>query len=104
MHPSLDPLVKKELNKFLGAKIIFPVRHTTWVAYLVPVKKKSGEMRISIDSWNINRASLKDNYIVPSMEQILLSVSRSSLLSLLDGFSGYNQVLVAKEDQLKMTF
>ena len=26
------------------------------------------------------------------------------MLSLLDGFSGYNQVLVAKEDHLKMTF
>ena len=31
-------------------------------------------------------------------------VSGSELFSLLDGFSGYNQVLVAKEDRLKMTF
>ena len=38
------------------------------------------------------------------MEQILQRVSVSSLLSLLDGFSRYNQVLVAKEDQLKTTF
>ena len=38
------------------------------------------------------------------MEQILQIVSRYSLLSLLDGFFGYNQVLVAKEDRLKMTF
>ena len=38
------------------------------------------------------------------MEKILQSVSKSSLLSLLDGFSGYNQVLVAKEDELKTTF
>ena len=38
------------------------------------------------------------------MEQILQSVSGSSLLSLLDGFSGYNQVLVAKQDRLKITF
>ena len=38
MHPSLEPLVKKELNKLLAAKIIFPVRHTTWVANLVPVR------------------------------------------------------------------
>ena len=28
MHPSLEPLVKKELNKMLDAKIIFPIRHT----------------------------------------------------------------------------
>jgi hypothetical protein len=48
--------------------------------------------------------SLKDNYPVPSMEQILQSVSRSAMLSLLNGFSRYNQVLVEKEDCLKKTF
>ena len=38
------------------------------------------------------------------MEQILQSVFISTMLSLLDEFSGYNQVLVAKEDRLKITF
>ena len=38
------------------------------------------------------------------MEQILQSVFESAMLSLLDGFSGYNQVLVSKEDHLKTTF
>ena len=38
------------------------------------------------------------------MEQILQSVSGYAMLSLLDGFYKYNQVLVAKEDCLKMTF
>ena len=71
---------------------------------LVPVKKKSGDIRICIDFKNLNRASLKDNYPVPAMEQILYSVSGSAMLSLLDGFSGYIQVLVSKEDHLKMTF
>ena len=44
------------------------------------------------------------NYPVPPMEQILQMVSGSELFSLLDGFSGYNQVLVAEEDRLKTTF
>ena len=38
------------------------------------------------------------------MEQILQKVSRSEILSLLDGFSGYNQILVSPDDQLKMAF
>ena len=103
MHPSLKPLKKKDLNKLLADKIIFPIRHTTWVANLVPVRKKSGDIRICIDFRNLNQAS-QDNYPVPSMEQILQSVSGSAMLSLLDGFSGYNQVLVSKEDHLKTTF
>lgn len=74
------------------------------MANLVPVRKKFGEIRICIDFQNLNRACLKDNYLVPSMEQILQSVSECSLLFILDGFFKYNQVLVTKEDCLKMTF
>ena len=104
MHPSLEPLVKKELNKLLATKIIFPIRHTTLLSNLILVRKKSGDIRICIDFRNLNQASLKDNYPIPTMEQILQSVSRSAKLSLLDGFSRYNQVLVSKEDRLKTTF
>jgi ribonuclease HI len=104
MHPKLEPTVKKELNKLLNAKIIFPVRHTQWVSNLVPVRKKSGEIRLCVDFQNLNRVSDKDNYPVPPMEQILQHVSGSERLSLLDGFSGYNQVLMSPPDQLKTTF
>ena len=38
------------------------------------------------------------------MEKILQQVSGSEMFSLLDGFSGYNQVLESKTDQLKTTF
>ena len=38
------------------------------------------------------------------MEKNLQSVFGSAMLSLLDGFSGYNQVLLAKEDRTKTTF
>jgi hypothetical protein len=43
-HPSLEPLMYQELKKLLDAKIIFQVRHSAWVANLVPVRKKSGEI------------------------------------------------------------
>ena len=37
MHPNLEIFVKKEIDKILSAMIIFPVRHTQWIAKLVPV-------------------------------------------------------------------
>jgi hypothetical protein len=91
----------QELKKLLDAKIIFQVRHSAWVANLVPVRKKSGEIRLCVDFRNLNRASEKDNYPVPPMEQLLQTMSGSDIFSLLDGFSGYNQVLVSEEDRLK---
>ena len=92
MHPKLEPLIQSEVKKLLDAKIIFKVRHSEWVLNLVPVRKNSGEIRLCVDFRNLNRASDKDNYPVPPMEQILQIVSNSELFSLLDGFYGYNQV------------
>ena len=104
MHPNLEPLIQGEVKKNLDAKIIFKVKHSEWVSNLVPVRKKSREIRLCVYFRNLNHASDKDNYPVPPMEQILQMVSCSELFSLLDGFCGYNQVLVVEEDMLKTTF
>jgi hypothetical protein len=47
-----------------------PVRYSEWVANLVLVRKKNGEIRVCIDFRNLNRASLKDNYPLPKMDCI----------------------------------
>ena len=44
IHPTLESIVKKYFNKFLAAKINFPVHHTQWVAKLVPIRKKNGDI------------------------------------------------------------
>ena len=68
------------------------------------IKKKTGEIRLCIDFRNLNKASLKDNYTLPKMDHILQRVVGSKRISLLDGFSGYNQVLVLPNDQHKTAF
>lgn len=83
--------------------IFFHLRHSTWVSNLVPIRKKSEEIRSWVDFWNLNCASDKDNYLMPSMENILQIVSGAQMFSLLDEFPGYNQVLVAEPDRLKTT-
>ena len=42
--------------------------------------------------------------LLPKMDQILQRVVGSKIISLLDGFSGYNQVLVHPDDQQKNRF
>jgi hypothetical protein len=67
-------------------------------------KKKTSDIRICVDFRNLNQDSLKDNYPFPNMEYLLQRVTRVEMMSMLDGFLGYNQVLVKEEDQLKTTF
>jgi ribonuclease HI len=104
INPKLLPLIEKEIKKMYDAKIIVPLRFSKWVSNLVPTRKKTGEIRLCIDFRNLNKVSLKDNYPFPKMDHILQKVVGSSRISLLDGFSGYNQVLVHPEDQEKTTF
>ena len=86
------------------AQIIAPIRYSDWVSNLVPTRNKTGEIRLCLDLINLNKVSLKDNYPLPKMDHILQRVLGSSIISLLDGFSIYNQILVQKEDQAKTVF
>ncbi len=96
--------MKQELKKLLDAKIIFPVRHTEWVANLVLVCKKNGDIRLCVDFQNLNWASKKENYLLQPMEQILQKVFGFEMFLLLDDFLGYNQVLFSHTDQLLTAF
>lgn len=86
------------------AQIIAPIRYSDWVSNLVSTGKKTGEIRLCVDFMNLNKVSLKDNYPLPKMDHILHRVAGSSRISLLDGFSRYNQILVQPEDQAKTAF
>ena len=57
-----------------------------------------------MDFRNHNKVSLKDNYPLPNMDHILQMVVGSSRISLLDGFSDYNHILVHLDYQDKKNF
>ena len=71
MNPLLLPLIQKEVKKLFDAKIIVSLRLSKWLENLVPVRKKSGEIRLYVDFKNLNQVSLKDNYPLPKMDHML---------------------------------
>jgi hypothetical protein len=86
----LLPIMERELKKLLDAQIIVPLRYSEWVAKLVPVRKNNGEIRLCVNFRNMNKSSKKDNYLLPKMEHILHRVICAPMISMIDGFSGYN--------------
>jgi hypothetical protein len=48
--------------------------------------------------------SVKDHFPLPNMEMILRQVAGSQMMSLLDGFYGYNHIKVKMTDKYKTTF
>jgi ribonuclease HI/transposase InsO family protein len=104
INPKLAGQIQKELQKMVDAGIIAPIRYSSWMSNLVVVRKKNGDIRLCVDFRNLNQMSLKDNYPLPNMEHLLQRVTGAGMMSMLDGFSGYNQVLLKREDQLKTAF
>jgi hypothetical protein len=88
----------------MDAKIIVPLRYSEWVANLVPVRNKNGEIRLCVNFKNLNRSSLKDNYPLTKMDHILEKVVRANRMSMIDGFSSYNQIAMHQNDKEKTTF
>jgi len=101
INPMLLPVIQKELKKILDAKIIVPLRYSRWIANLVPVRKKNGEITLCVYFRNLNKCSLKDNYHLPKMDHILQKVVGAKRMSFLYRYSGYNQIEVAEEDREK---
>jgi hypothetical protein len=100
----LLPIMEKEVKKLLDAQIIIPLRFSKWVANLVLVRKKNGEIRLCVDFRNLNRSSKKDNYPLPKMEHILQKVTGSSRMFMIDDFFGYNHIFALPEDRENKTF
>jgi hypothetical protein len=61
-------------------------------------------MEICIDYRELNKATSKDHFPLPFIDQVLDTLAGKKYFSFLDGFSGYNQIQLSLEDQDKTTF
>ncbi|XP_039686367.1 uncharacterized protein [Medicago truncatula] len=102
--PQILPKIKEEIDRLLKCGFIRPARYVDWLANVVPVKKKNGTIRVCIDFRDLNLATPKDEYPMPVAEMLVDSAAGFDYLSMLDGYSGYNQIFIAKEDIAKTAF
>ncbi|XP_021808095.1 uncharacterized protein LOC110751878, partial [Prunus avium] len=70
---------------------------------LVPTRTIAG-WRVCIDYRKLNTFNRKDHFPSPFIDQMLERLSDHAYYCFLDGFSGYNQIPIAPEDQEKTTF
>ena len=114
--------VKKELVKLLDAGIIYPILDSSCVSPIQCVPKKGGMIvvenqdgtqiptrvvigwRVCIDYRKLNSATRKDHFLLPFIDQMLERIAGHAYYCFLDGYSGYNQIAIAPEDQEKTTF
>ncbi|CAL9019112.1 unnamed protein product, partial [Prunus brigantina] len=82
LNPNMKEVVRAEVLKLLDVGIIYPIS----------------------DSKKLNTSTRKDHFPLPFIDQMLDRLSGHAYYCFLDGFSGYNQIPIAPEDQEKTTF
>ena len=122
LNPTMKEVVRKEVLKWLDTGVIYPISDSAWVSPVQAVSKKGGTTvirtennillpsrtvtgwRICIDYRKLNKATRKDHFPLPFLDQMLDRLAGHEYYCFLDGYSGYNQIAIAPEDQEKTTF
>ena len=88
----------EEAEKLLTAGFIREVYYPEWLANVVMVKKSNEKWRMYVDFIDLNNACSKDNFPLPRIDQLVDSTTSHELLTFMDAFLGYKQILMNKED------
>ncbi|RVW83543.1 Transposon Ty3-G Gag-Pol polyprotein [Vitis vinifera] len=93
-----------KLDLSTDERFLLVVEYPEWLANVVPIPKKDGKVRVFVDFRDLNKASPKDDFPLPHIDMLVDSIAGHSMLSFMDEFSGYNQILMALEDMEKTSF
>ncbi|KAK8572803.1 hypothetical protein V6N13_048370 [Hibiscus sabdariffa] len=122
LNQAMKDVVRKEILKWLDAGIIYPISDSEWVSPVQCVPKKGGitvisnennelipsrtvtGWRVCMDYRKLNKATRKDHFPLPFIDQMLDRLAGKQYYCFLDGYSDYNQIAIAPEDQSKTTF
>jgi len=122
LNPNMKEVVKKEFLKLLDASVIFPISDSKWVSLVQVVPKKGGltvikndknesiatrtviGWRMCIDYMKLNKATRKDHFPLPFIDQMLERLAKHSHFCYLDGYSEFFQIPIHPNHQEKTTF
>ncbi|CAN6691955.1 unnamed protein product [Malus baccata var. baccata] len=122
LNPPMMEVMKKEIIKLLDCGVIYPISDSRWVSPVQCIPKKFGVTvvanvenelvpqriqtgwRVCIDYRKLNAITRKDHFPLPFIDQMLDRLASYVFYCFLDGYSGYNQIVIAPEDQEKTTF
>ena len=115
-------MVRKKVTKLLNNGITYSISDSNWVSLVQVIPKKGGltivknesndliptktitEWRMCIDYRKLNKATRKDHFPLPFIDQVLERLANFSFFCYLDGLSGFCQIPIHPEDQAKTKF
>ena len=96
--------IRTKITWLLAAGFIKEVYHPDWLANPVLVRKKNNEWRMCVDYTDLNKHCPKDPFGLPRIDEVVDSIAGWELLSFLNCYSGYHQISLKEDDQIKTSF
>ena len=90
MKPQWTLKIKEESEKQYNVEFLRVVNSPEWLANVVLVLKKDGKVRMCADFKDLNKASPKDDFLLPYIDILVDNTAANVLLSFMDGFLGCN--------------
>ncbi|XP_024033498.1 uncharacterized protein LOC112095624 [Citrus clementina] len=111
LNPIMKEVMKKEIIKWLDAGITHSISDSSWVSpvqcvpknELIPIRRVTG-WRVCMDYRKLNKATRKDHFPLPFIDQMLDRLAGKQYYCFLDVYSCYNQIAIDPEDQERTTF
>ena len=122
LNPVMKEVVRKEVLKWMNAGFVYSISDSLWVSPVHVVPKKGGftverneknqliptrtvtGWRVCIVYRKLNITTRNYHFTLPFIDQMLDKLTGHPHFCFLDGYSGYNQIAIALEDQEKTTF
>ncbi|XP_070007706.1 uncharacterized protein [Nicotiana sylvestris] len=117
LNEAILEVVKKEVIKWLDSGVVYPISDSSWTSpvqcvpkkedmtvvtndknELIPTRTVTG-WKVCMDYLKLNKITRKDHFPLPFLDQMLDRLADRAFCCFLDGYSGYNQILIAPEDQ-----
>ncbi|XP_070011197.1 uncharacterized protein [Nicotiana sylvestris] len=116
LNEAMQEVVKKEVIKWLDTGVVYPISDNSWTSPVQCILKKGGMTvvtnanneliptqtvtgwRVCMDYRKLNKVTRKDHFPLSFLDQMLDRLTGRSFYCFLDGYSGYNQILIAPED------
>ncbi|KAK1374920.1 hypothetical protein POM88_031113 [Heracleum sosnowskyi] len=89
--------LREEVDRLMEVGLIKESFYPTWLANPVLVKKPNGKWRTCVDFNDLNKACLNDSFPLPRIDQLRDATTGHALLSFMDAYSCYNQILIKGE-------
>ena len=108
LNSTMKEVVEKEVLKWLDARVIYPISDSSSVILVQVVPKKGGttvikidnnalipyitvtRLRVYIDYQKLNKATRKDHFSLPFMDQMLDKLAGHEFYYFLNDYLGYN--------------